>query len=513
MICITRTLLVTLATVFLAVVATAQTFREGATYMSNEFGGPVSFVDVDGDGDLDVVTFGLPVGNPTHEFGVWINDGDGNFVVETARRFPPRLSYATTFAKFGDIDLDGDVDIVFSALRLPLSSTPTDVINIWRNDGRGFFTDVTSTLAPTTQFSYIEDLVVADLDGDRFADIAVATALDLYVPGRICSVFINNRSGSFNDETSLRIPSTRASRVWAADCDSDGDIDLLFASKGPFTFLLNDGRGHFSPSPHSFGVSFTGVPSLHDFTGDGHIDAFVWNGHFDGFWVNNGNGSFRDESSRIPKPAGYTGTIGWIADFDGDGHPDIFGRVHGDSGPTYPAHYNLMMNDGQGRFRLIEAVIPVRPHFVSSGIMPADIDGDGDADLFDVIQPGFLETRTIIRKNLWRDIHSTVPPKLGQPYGIDIYTGQTPAVLLPFLSLGRSRLPLAGIGTFRLDLATTVALGAYPLDKPGGVQVPLPIPNDNALIGLPLSTQAAVIDTKALRVTGFTNARTEKIEK
>ena len=496
--------------------ARAQAFFDSATYPHGSLGLPLGVAgDVDRDGDIDLITNPVrPASqNPQYPFGLWINDGDGNFAEETALR----VSSTTNPWRLGnpvlaDLDLDGDLDVVYGGFDLLVGSH--QVVRIWINDGSGNFRDASSTLAPKTQFSAIEDLVVADLDGDRFPDIVVATAYDVATPGQLCTVFMNTRQGSFKDETSSRVPSTRASRVRVADCDSDGDVDLLFYTKGPFSFLLNDGRGYFKPSQKSFGVSFTAHVILDDFNGDRHVDALVFHLHFDHLWINDGTGTFKNEASlRLPKPTGYTGTVGVVGDFNADGHLDIFGHVHGDSGPTYPGHYNLMMNDGKGYFRLIEAVLPQTPVLVTAGGFAADIDGDDDDDYIDNVVRFPLVGNTVMRKNLWREIHSKAPPKLGQPYGIDTYTGQTPAVLLPFLSLGRSRLPLAGVGTFRLDLATTVALGAYPLDKPGGVQVPLPIPNDNALIGLPLSTQAAVIDTKALRVTGFTNARTEKIEK
>ena len=501
---------------FLALAAevTAQAFYKTDTYSSVTHSVPTLPADVDGDGDLDLITHVGPTLHAKHRFGVWINDGDGRFTDETLSRMPTTDTWNVTPARLLDLDLDGDLDIVFAGMALPLSLR-REVLYVWLNDGKGYFTDRSSTHAPATQFSFVDDLVIADFDGDRFADIAVATANDTLTPGLLCSIFMNNRRGGFTDETSLRIPSTRASRVMVADCDSDGDVDLLFLlfDRGPYSFLLNDGRGYFTQSQQSFGVNWSGFVVLKDFDGDRHIDALCLHGHFDNLWINDGKGRFRDESGRIPKPTGYTGTVGVVGDFNGDGFPDILGHVHADSGPTYPLHYNLMMNDGSGRFRLIEAVLPAKPLHSDDLGMAVDVDGDGDDDYLDMVrlflQPGVVD----VWKNLWREVHSKAPPKLGQPYGIDVYTGQAPAVVLPFLSLGRSRLPLAGIGTFRLDLATTVAIGAYPLDKPGGVQVPLPIPNDNTLVGLPLSTQAAVIDTKALRVTGFTNARTEKIEK
>lgn len=103
------------------------------------FGQGMNLGDIDGDGDLDLVcalvrdTAGSP--HPLVAHAVFINDGAGNFVEETATRFTVA---GTNFLSGGngklmDVDYDGDLD--FFAF-----NGNTKEFQIYLNDGTGDFT-------------------------------------------------------------------------------------------------------------------------------------------------------------------------------------------------------------------------------------------------------------------------------------------------------------------------------------------------------------------------------------
>ena len=94
----------------------------------------VALGDVDADGDADLV-----FGNWGRQNRLYLNDGQGHFSDVTAARMPTDLHYTLAVA-VGDVDSDGDSDLVFG---------DAGQNRLYINDGTATFTDATAARFPT----------------------------------------------------------------------------------------------------------------------------------------------------------------------------------------------------------------------------------------------------------------------------------------------------------------------------------------------------------------------------
>ena len=153
-------------------------------------------VDIDEDGDLDVVVCGNAGGSAW-----WENDGAMNF----ARR---NLVTGVTsqYADAGDLDGDGDIDLVTNDF--------DQGVRWWENDGSENFT---SHLLP---FVGAHSVRAYDMDGDDDLDILCGA----YNPSAV-RWWENDGAAGF---TGYDIPTTTVGTIMADPCDFDwdGDIDI-----------------------------------------------------------------------------------------------------------------------------------------------------------------------------------------------------------------------------------------------------------------------------------------------
>jgi hypothetical protein len=121
--------------------------------------------DVDGDGDLDLyfanVAF-VPGADPQDR--LLINDGRGFFTDQTAARLAGEKSH-TVDAEFVDVDRDGDLDLVTTQF------TDAKPWRVALNDGAGVFAEATGSVFPPGLKGEGIDAEVADFDGDGRLDI------------------------------------------------------------------------------------------------------------------------------------------------------------------------------------------------------------------------------------------------------------------------------------------------------------------------------------------------------
>lgn len=346
------------------------------------------FIDVDHDGDLDVVV--------SVEHGVnrlYLNDGNGR-LTQKPGAFGTTI-HDTEHVRAADFDGDGNMDVVFVA-------EADEVHQLFLGDGRGGFVDVSDRLPATSQGN---GLAVGDVNADGLPDIVIGSTGETghapdaeIVPARNL-LFLNDpaRPGHFIDATDTHLPNTndQTESVALADMDGDGDLDMVIASPAhPNRLLLNDGKGRFTDASDRLDLRVpmeTREVQIVDVNNDGHNDILFFNITSNNFgWdkdpqtrllINDGTGSFRDETARRLPSHRFSSWAGTVLDFNGDGAPDLL--VGAIQVPGFvPLQLRAWQNDGNGNFTDVTAeVVPGITVGRSWNMGQGDIDGDGKTDV------------------------------------------------------------------------------------------------------------------------------------
>jgi hypothetical protein len=349
----------------------AQTFTlAGSNPMPTlQFGGRIFFIDVDTDGDQDLLSQnGSTVGTGIE---LRINNGNGTFAAPIAAAAPSgtfssgplngiSFSAVTTFSTVSlfavDVDDDGHTDIV--------EATSAAAGRWIRNNGNGTFTSQASPF-PTLPFS--PRMLFGDWNGDGAIDLLYQSGS---TAGTDIAMMLNNGNGTFASAITAAAPSgtfssgpfsgisftaiTVASTTsfWWLDYDKDGDRDLVEQiSSIAGRVIRNNGGGSWSVVATPFPtLSFASRMIFGDFESDGDLDILYQNGNTSGTgWnvqLNNGNGTY---AAAISAPATGTFASGpfsghtftqypspaniYMLDLDKDGDHDLIEQVNNVAGP------------------------------------------------------------------------------------------------------------------------------------------------------------------------------------
>lgn len=347
--------------------------------------------DIDKDGDLDLIVGNRP-GDP-NLIKALINDGKGGFANDSSRRIPGTIPSQIPFGgDLGDLDGDGDLDIVLAMARVEAGGSEPDRILI--NTGGGLFQDETTNRLHGVIINRSFVARFCDVDSDGDLDIFIGT-----VQGDPARLWLNEK-GEFDEKGANRLPQTSFS-VAAADCadaDGDKDNDLVWGTGEPTQggvnqvnrVLINSNQGFFTDET-AYRVSFEqGTNTLAikylDVDGDKDLDVFACNDPITPpaiagravLWVNNGRGFF-DDRTHHQLPFGLFNCRDFdYADFDGDGDLDI-AIARAQETPQEPNL--LLMNDGRGNFIAIE--LPAEGgNLGGNGIVFKDLNGDKKPDIY-----------------------------------------------------------------------------------------------------------------------------------
>ena len=350
----------------------------GVTYITdqdNAFGEGMAFVDLDDDGDPDLILLGRADGL----VGVYENNGSGYFTNHSITSGIPAAPYSTGVIA-ADYDNDGDLDLFISqghdTINKPGTATPNWLL---RNDGGFQFTDVTAE-AGVCDTGPAYGCAWGDYDGDGYVDLYVSNR---FMPNLL---YHNLGNGTFEEVAkTLGVDRGDDPTFQSAffDFDHDGDADLYVANdKADCTtwsnHLFENVGGSFVDITEASGTEacvWSMCIATGDFNGNGHQDMYVTNlASGNALLINQGDGTFTREEDLADVASYATGWGSVFFDFDNDGHLDLYVC-------NTLANNRLYRHDGQWPCSDIAAALGVDDPQNSYTVAVADIDNDGDLDM------------------------------------------------------------------------------------------------------------------------------------
>ena len=388
--------------------------------LTNGYNNLVRLADIEGDGDLDVIS----VGNNT----VWVsrNDGTGLF----ANKVEAATEVSLQNLAMADLDGDGDLDLVTTGGVSPRA-------RVWLNMNTATPLLVTAT-APARNATHAAQASPVSILFDRTlsavpvttkalriartqrgttapAAVVVGNELRLTTPSGFApgeKVLVSLRRGVSGSAALLQTSQVFEFRAAAgagpgifarsatlpagtytytaaaipADLDGDGDLDMCSLGTGQYgqvNIALNTGNGTFGPTQYLTIGQYPSDLEVTDMDGDGDLDLLVSSGYgytsspgkFSVF-TNNGQGSF---GAGAVVAVSSQHTFGIVAgDLDGDGDQDVVVLSNATTVSVFIAESDGTFTEIVGTALAISG-LTLGPHTIDATL--ADVDGDGDLDL------------------------------------------------------------------------------------------------------------------------------------
>jgi len=336
--------IITFFIIFLSGFAYAQTFvnmNAGLPALKNSI---ATFGDSNADGYVDLYLSGT-LADDNLAGGLYTFDGS-SYTLSTTSGLP---LVSLGAARWGDIDNDGDLDILILGYDDVSGNGFTD---LYINNNDGTFSASNAGFPPT----YMGDIAFSDVNNDGFIDIAI-TGMESVSYTNITKIYKNNGNATFTEFPGVSLPGMNFGRIKFADYNNDGfeDIALNGLDDGSnyYTHILsNNGDETFSESGIALTQLWLGDLEWGDYNGDGNVDLVIsGTGGASGMerktniYKNNADGTFTDINANLMGVS--HSSLEW-EDFDGDGDLDILVigafTTPGDGNYTY-AIYNNMGSD------------------------------------------------------------------------------------------------------------------------------------------------------------------------
>ena len=309
--------------------------------------------DYDNDGHVDIfVLRGAWLReHGRHPNSLLHNNGDGTFTDVTFDAGLAEVHYPSQTASWGDYDNDGDLDLYIGNETSRALVAPSQ---LFRNNGDGTFTDVAAS-AGVMNHAYAKAVIWGDYNGDRLPDLYVSNS------GATNRLYRNTGRGTFIDEANpLGVTHPFQSfPAWFWDVDNDGLLDLYVSAYAA-------GIEHLAASALGLPVDVESA-RLYRGTAEGRFDDVT------------------REYDLVHPHAAMGANFG---DLDNDGYLDFY------LGTGYPPYHSLMpsvMYRSQTGQRFLDVTYTGGFGHLQKGhgVFFADLDNDGDQDVFEQMGGSF----------------------------------------------------------------------------------------------------------------------------
>ena len=254
----------------------------------------------------------------------------------------------------GDINNDGLPDIYFTANQ--------GSNKLYLNKGNFKFEDISTKAGFADKKQFSTGVVMVDINHDGWLDIYICNAGNMQDSLlRKNQLFINNHDLTFTDSAEQYGLANMGYSTQASffDYDNDGDLDCFIINNSPIPVnslnyphlrdvaakdwpvpdylkgggdhLYRNDNGHFTEVTQQAGIhgtlmSFGLGITVGDVNGDNYPDIYVSNDFFerDYLYINQKNGTFKDELEDCVQHTSYASMGADIGDINNDGYSDIF---------------------------------------------------------------------------------------------------------------------------------------------------------------------------------------------
>lgn len=351
----------------------------------------------------------------------------------------------------GDLNNDGLADIFFTANQ--------GANKLYLNKGNWKFEDISDKAGFHDKQQFSTGVVLVDINNDGWLDIFISNAGNMHQPElRKNQLFINNHDLTFTESAEKYglADMGYTTQVSFFDYDNDGDLDCFMINNSPIPVnslnypqqrnipadkwavpdylkgggdhLYRNDHGHFTEVTQEAGIhgtlmSFGLGVSVADINNDGYPDIYVSNDFFerDYLYINQKNGTFKDELEDRLQHISYASMGSDIADINNDGYPEIFTtdmlpsddyrlkttlsfddidlyRLKEKNGFFHQYLQNTLQLNHKGNFKDIANYSGVSSSEWSWGALLLDADNDGYEDIYisngiyrDLTNQDFLE--------------------------------------------------------------------------------------------------------------------------